>query len=194
MNEHIIKFLQIFVLFIFSNTALAEPSTIDWEDLSPAEGKGVKLKLDTKADIRGIPDISEFNNSKEYLDNFLEDMKFVKETQEESGFINMNLNNKEIKIAGYITPIAFDGDNVTEFLFVPFRGACIHVPPPPANQIIYVKSASGLKADEIWSPQWITGTLLANSVSTIVADVGYSIQDASVQPYSNDINLFDLVK
>jgi uncharacterized protein len=194
MNVYIVKLLQVFIIFIFSNAVCAEPSVIDWEDLSPTEAQGVKLKLDTKADVRGIPDISEFNNSKEYLDNFLDDMKFVKEMQEESGFINMNLNNKEIKIAGYITPIAFDGDNVTEFLFVPFRGACIHVPPPPANQIIYVKSASGLKADEIWSPQWITGTLLANSVSTIVADVGYSIQDASVQPYSNDINLFDLVK
>ena len=194
MNVYIVKLLQVFIIFIFSNAVCAEPSVIDWEDLSPTEAQGVKLKLDTKADVRGIPDISEFNNSKEYLDNFLDDMKFVKEMQEESGFINMNLNNKKIKIAGYITPIAFDGDNVTEFLFVPFRGACIHVPPPPANQIIYVKSASGLKADEIWSPQWITGTLLANSVSTIVADVGYSIQDASVQPYSNDINLFDLVK
>jgi hypothetical protein len=194
MNVYIVKLLQVFIIFIFSNAVCAEPSVIDWEDLSPTEAQGVKLKLDTKADVRGIPDISEFNNSKEYLDNFLDDMKFVKEMQEESGFINMNLNNKEIKIAGYITPIAFDGDNVTEFLFVPFRGACIHVPPPPANQIIYVKSASGLKADEIWSPQWITGTLLANSVSTIVADVGYSIQDAYVQPYSNDINLFDLVK
>ena len=194
MNGYLTKLLNVFFICILSNSVFAEPSVIDWEDLSPTEAQGVKLKLDTKADIRGIPDISEFNNSKEYLDNFLEDMKFVKETQEESGFINMNLNNKEIKIAGYITPIAFDGDNVTEFLFVPFRGACIHVPPPPANQIIYVKSASGLKADEIWSPQWITGTLLANSVSTIVADVGYSIQDASVHPYSNDINLFDLVK
>ena len=194
MNGYLTKFLNVFFIFILSNSVFAEPSVIDWEDLSPTEAQGVKLKLDTKADIRGIPDISEFNNSKEYLDNFLEDMKFVKEMQEESGFINMNLNNKEIKIAGYITPIAFDGDNVTEFLFVPFRGACIHVPPPPANQIIYVKSASGLKADEIWSPQWITGTLLANSVSTIVADVGYSIQDASVHPYRNDINLFDLVK
>ena len=136
MNQCIIKFFLIFSIFISADAVPSEPSTIDWEDLSPAEGHGVKLKLDTKADIRGIPDISEFNNSKEYLDNFLEDMKFVKETQEESGFINMNLNNKEIKIAGYITPIAFDGDNVTEFLFVPFRGACIHVPPPPANQII----------------------------------------------------------
>jgi hypothetical protein len=194
MNEHIIKFLQIFVLFIFSNTALAEPSTIDWEDLSPAEGKGVKLKLDTKAEIRGIPDISEFNGSKEQLDNFLDDVKFMKEMQSDGGYINMKLNNKEIKIAGYISPIAFDGDKVTEFLFVPYRGACIHVPPPPANQIIYVKSATGLKADEIYSPQWITGILLANPVSTIVAEVGYSIQDASVAPYRTSINLFDLIK
>lgn len=194
MNQCIIKFFLIFSIFISADAVLSEPSTIDWEDLSPAEGHGVKLKLDHQADIRGIPDISEFNGSKEYLDNFLDDMKYVKATQGESGFINMDLNNKKIKIAGYITPIAFDGDNVTEFLFVPYRGACIHVPPPPANQIIYVESARGLKADKIWFPQWITGILLANSVSTIVADVGYSIKNASVTPYQNEVNIFDLLK
>jgi len=70
----------------------------------------------------------------------------------------------------------------------------MHVPPPPANQIIYVKSATGLKADEIWSPQWITGILLTNPVSTIVAEVGYSIQSASVAPYRTEFNLFDLIK
>ena len=192
MNKHIYKFLLIFI--IFDNPVLAEPTTIEWEDLSPEIGQGVKLKLDTKADIRGIPDIAEFNGSKEQLDNFLDDVKFMKEMQGDHGYINMQFNNKEIKIAGYITPIAFDGDNVTEFLFVPYRGACIHVPPPPANQIIYVESATGLKLDEIWSPQWITGILRANSVSTIVADVGYSIQNASVIPYTNEINLFDLIK
>ena len=67
-------------------------------------------------------------------------MKFMKEMQGDSGYINMDLNNKRIKIAGYISPLAFDGDNVTEFLFVPYRGACMHVPPPPAIQIIYSKS------------------------------------------------------
>ena len=107
----------------------------------------------------------------------------MKEMQGKGGFINMNLNNKEIKIAGYITPIAFDGDTVAEFLFVPYRGACMHVPPPPANQIIYVKSAKGLKADEIYSPFWITGILSTTLTSTIVADVGYSMQQASVIPY-----------
>jgi hypothetical protein len=194
MNVRITKFLPVFFVFIFGNSVFAEPTVITWEDLSPPKGQGAELNLDTKATTKGIPDISEFNGSKEQLDNFLDDMKFMKEMQGKNGFINMDLNKKKIKIAGYITPIAFDGDNVTEFLFVPYRGACIHVPPPPANQIIYVKSAKGLKADEIGSPQWITGTLLANSVSTVVADVGYSIQNASVVPYRTSINLFDLFK
>lgn len=194
MNNRLFKILLIFFIFKLSNTVLAEPKVIEWDDLSPAKGHGVKLKLDKKAPVKGTPDISEFDGSKEQLDNFLDDMKFMKEMQGESGFINMDLNNKKIKIAGYITPIAFDGENVTEFLFVPYRGACIHVPPPPANQIIYVKSATGLKADKIWAPQWITGILSVNSVSTIVADVGYSIQHASVSPYRTDVNLFDLIK
>ena len=183
MNERVVKFLLVSFISVFGNSVLAEPTVITWDDLSPSKDQGAKLNFDMKSAIIGIPDISEFDGSKEKLDIFLDDMEFLKEMQGEGGFINMNLNDKEIKIAGYIAPIAFDGDNVAEFLLVPYRGACIHVPPPPANQIIYVKSANGLKADEISSPQWITGILRTNSVSTIVADVGYSIQEASVSPY-----------
>ena len=184
MNKQIVKFLLIVSIFSFNKSLLAEPTEVTWDDLSPPKGQGVKMSLDINSDIKGIPDISEFYGSTENLDNFLDDMKFVREMQGKSGFINTQLNNKKIKIAGYITPIAFDEDNVTEFLFVPYRGACIHVPPPPANQIIYVKSAKGLKADEIYSPFWITGILRANSVSTILADVGYSIEQASVSSYN----------
>ena len=183
MNECLTKFLLVSFIFAFSNSALGEPAQITWEDLSPTKGQEFKINLGDNADIIGIPDISEFGGSKERLDNFLDDMAFMKEMQSKGGFINTSLNNKKIKIAGYIAPIAFDGDNVIEFLLVPYRGACIHVPPPPANQIIYVKSANGLKADEIWSPKWITGVLTANSISTIVADVGYSIKEALVSPY-----------
>ena len=191
MYQCIVKFIQLFFIFFVGNLAHAEPIIITWEDLSPDKNNGVEINLDENIDIRGIPDISEFDGSKERLDIFLDDMQFMKEMQGEGGFINMNLNNKKIKIAGYIAPIAFDGDNVTEFLLVPYRGACIHVPPPPANQIIYVKSASGLKAEEIWYPVWITGVLHANSVSTIVADVGYTIKEASVTPYRTGLGLFD---
>jgi len=191
MCQRIVKLLQLFFIFFSGNLAHAEPIIITWEDLSPSKDKGVKINLDENIDIRGIPDISEFDDSKEQLDNFLEEMKYVKEAQEKGGFINMKLNNKNIKIPGYITPITFEGENVTEFLFVPYRGACIHVPPPPSNQIIYVKSAKGLKAEDIWSAKWITGILNATPVSTVVANVGYSIQEANVSPYRKGWSLFD---
>ena len=183
MNQNIVKFLLVSFIFVFSNSVLGEPTVIKWDDLSPTKGQEIEINLGKNPGFIGIPDISEFGGSKESLDNFLDDMAFMKEMQSKGGFINTSLNNKKIKIAGYIAPIAFDGDNVIEFLLVPYRGACIHVPPPPANQIIYVKSANGLKADEIWSPKWITGVLTANSISTIVADVGYSIKEALVSPY-----------
>ena len=191
MYQCIVKFLQFFLIFLVGNLAHAEPIIITWEDLSPDKKNGVKINFDENIDIRGIPDISEFDGSKEHLDYFLEEMGYVKEMQEEGGFINTKLNDKNIKIPGYITPIAFEGENVTEFLFVPYRGACIHVPAPPSNQIIYVKSARGLKADDIWSPKWITGVLHANPVSTIVANVGYSIEEAFVSPYKKGWSLFD---
>ena len=85
----------------------------------------------------------------------------------------------------YILPLTFDGDNIIEFLLVPNLGACIHVPPPPANQIIYIKSAKGLKAEQVNSAVWVSGMLKAKSVSTIVADVGYTIDEAAVTSYSS---------
>ena len=191
MDKRIVKFLLIFFIFIYNNSVIADATIITWDDLSPAKGEQVKRNIGDNTEIIGIPDISEFGGSQESFDIFLDDMKFLKEMQGDGGFINMNLNNKKIKIAGYIAPITFDGENITEFLFVPYRGACIHVPPPPPNQIIYVKSASGLRADDMWSPQWITGILTATPVSTFVADVGYSIQEASVTPYKAGFGLFD---
>ena len=193
MKRVFYSILIILSIAFHGHSTLAKPKTISWEDLSPTKD-GVNMIFDGAAEMRGTPDISEFEGSKERLDQFLDDMKYMKESQGESGLINIKLNGKKIKIAGYITPIAFDGENVTEFLFVPYRGACIHVPPPPANQIIYVKEAKGLKADEMWSPFWITGILDANSVSTIVADVGYSIKEAIVSPYNSGLfgsSLFD---
>ena len=55
------------------------------------------------------------------------------------------LDGKRVRIGGYVVPLDFEATNVKEFLLVPFVGACIHVPPPPPNQIIYVKSAKGLR-------------------------------------------------
>ena len=56
---------------------------------------------------------------------------------------SQSLDGKRVHIGGYVVPLDFDATRVKEFLLVPFVGACIHVPPPPANQIVYVKTEQG---------------------------------------------------
>ena len=62
------------------------------------------------------------------------------------------LNGKRVRIGGYVVPLDFEATSIKEFLLVPFVGACIHVPPPPANQIVYVKSEKGFEVGRTVRP------------------------------------------
>ena len=90
------------------------------------------------------------------------------------------LSGKRVRIGGYVVPLDFDATKVTEFLLVPFVGACIHVPPPPANQIIYVKSPRGISLKGEFDPVYVTGTLTTDGQFTGLAETGYSISADSV--------------
>jgi uncharacterized protein len=85
------------------------------------------------------------------------------------------LNGKRVRIGGYVVPLDFEAQKVTEFLLVPFVGACIHVPPPPANQIVYVKAPKGIELKGEFDPVYVTGTLSTEGQYTGLAETGYSI-------------------
>lgn len=97
----------------------------------------------------------------------------------------------DIKIPGYVVPLEFDGDQVSEFLLVPYAGACIHTPPPPANQIIHVKPIASFRVRGLFAPVWVSGRLSVErsrqnvGLSDGVAgfDVGYSLDASKVEDY-----------
>jgi uncharacterized protein len=91
------------------------------------------------------------------------------------------LDGKRVQIGGYIVPLDFDATTVKEFLLVPFVGACVHVPPPPANQIIFVKSATGIAVGKVFDPIYVTGKMSVSFTSTGLADTGYSIDADRVE-------------
>ncbi len=91
------------------------------------------------------------------------------------------LDGKRVRIGGYVVSLDFDATKVKEFLLVPFVGACIHVPPPPANQIVYVKSADGFEVTGMFDPVWVTGTLKATTSYTGLAEAGYSLTAEKVE-------------
>ncbi|CAN1723882.1 DUF3299 domain-containing protein [Hyphomicrobium sp. 1Nfss2.1] len=90
-------------------------------------------------------------------------------------------NGKRVKIGGYVVPLDFEATSVKEFLLVPFVGACIHVPPPPANQIVYVKSEKGFEIGGQFDPVWVTGTIKTEPAFTGLADAGYTIDADAVE-------------
>ena len=96
-----------------------------------------------------------------------------------------DLNGKRVRIGGYVVPLDFDATKVTEFLLVPFVGACIHVPPPPINQIIYVKSAQGITLKGEFDPVYVTGTLSTEGQFTGLAETGYSLAAEAVDTRKN---------
>ena len=79
--------------------------------------------------------------------------------------LNPELDSEDIQLAGFVAPLTFDGDDITEFLLVPYFGACIHVPPPPANQTVMVTLADGesLSLEESWGAVWVAGKMMATT-------------------------------
>jgi hypothetical protein len=91
------------------------------------------------------------------------------------------LDGVQVKLPGYIVPLDMSEDGrVTEFLLVPYFGACIHVPPPPSNQIVYVQSETGIKLEALYQPFWITGAMQVEAVESDLANAGYKIAEASI--------------
>lgn len=92
------------------------------------------------------------------------------------------LEGQTVSIGGYVVPLDLDATTVKEFLLVPFVGACIHVPPPPANQIIYVKADKGFEIGGAFDPVTVTGKIHTTAAFTGLADAGYTITPDSIEP------------
>ncbi len=91
------------------------------------------------------------------------------------------LNGKGIQIRGFIVPLNFNGaGRVVSFLLVPFYGACIHVPPPPPNQLILVRSAAGVPLKSLSTPYVVAGRLSVGVESTDLGTAGYRLESLAV--------------
>lgn len=94
-----------------------------------------------------------------------------------------SLNGRRIRIAGFVLPLEGEGNKVTEFLIVPYFGACIHSPPPPSNQIIHAKSLKPLAGVKMMEPVWTYGTLSLYRANTQWGVASYRLTVDKISPY-----------
>jgi hypothetical protein len=97
---------------------------------------------------------------------------------------NATLNGTEIRLPGFVVPLERDGKAIREFLLVPYFGACIHVPPPPANQIVHVVTAKPVANAMTMDAVWVSGKLTLFQNQTHMGRSGYRLEAARVEPYA----------
>lgn len=103
--------------------------------------------------------------------------------------VNTSLNNTKVTIGGYLLPLNFVDNKVSEFLLVPWVGACIHTPPPPKNQLIYFKSKEGIELHSRFQAVRVEGVITTNNKTSTLFLVdgsdeinsGYSIMHAKIK-------------
>lgn len=94
------------------------------------------------------------------------------------------LNGKIVRIPGFMVPLEDFAEEVTEFLLVPYFGACIHTPPPPPNQMVYVPMEGSRKTTlEYWNPVWIEGRLLIREMDSPYGAVSYQLVGQKITLY-----------
>ncbi len=93
-----------------------------------------------------------------------------------------DLDGKKVRLPGYTVPLG-SADNFTEFLLVPTLGACLHQPPPPPNQTLYVVSKKPIKSIDLAQAVWVNGTIKTQVQKTDRADTAYVMELDSFEEY-----------
>ena len=94
---------------------------------------------------------------------------------------------KEVRIPGFMVPFEDGMSGVNEFLLVPYFGACIHTPPPPPNQIVYVRMEGDRRVEvNIWDAVYVEGVLDIESIESPYGTVGHQVLGQAIKPYGRD--------
>jgi hypothetical protein len=137
----------------------------NWDPMKPFKG----MKLDTMSD-----DDPRANNALAKAKKYWS-----------TAPMNPKIDNVAVKIPGFVVSLEREGDALTEFLVVPYYGGCIHVPPPPANQIIHVHSNTPIQGIRTMDAVWISGTIKLGTTETMMGVAGYNMLAQNVELYKD---------
>ncbi|MGJ7530664.1 DUF3299 domain-containing protein [Variovorax sp. GB1P17] len=159
--------------FVLRRTWAADDREISWDDLVPKDWDPMKSFRDLQH-LGALPD-SDARVQKLY--------DRMRKVWDEAPTVP-SLAGQAVKIPGFLVPLEAGKDGIREFLLVPYFGACIHTPPPPANQIIHVRSASPLKGLRTMDAVWVSGKLGLERSNSDLGVTGYSLSARHVTKYT----------
>jgi uncharacterized protein len=145
--------------------------TVSWDDLLPKD-------WDPMAAFKGI-NLAKLDDADPRANEALEKMRRAWDAAP----VNPALDGQAIRIPGFVVSLDGGPGELREFLLVPYFGACIHVPPPPANQIIHVMPDKPVKGVKNMEAVWVSGKLSIGRADTPMGNSGYQMQAKEVVKY-----------
>ncbi|MEM9014037.1 MAG: DUF3299 domain-containing protein [Pseudomonadota bacterium] len=162
MRHLIVAFFLVFATPAFSE----EPQTIFWEDLLP-DGELERLEELYAA----APSMTMFGHSPD------DPMAGGMAVQIGTFNVVQELDEKLVRIPGFVLPFEYvKSGKISEFLLVPYFGACIHTPPPPPNQLVYVKAEKPADLGQQWDAIWAIGKLRTQKNLNELGDAAYTLE------------------
>ena len=152
--------------------AKSRPPELRWEDLVPKDWDPGKRFRDRN--VLGLSDADP------------KVLQLMRELREEwdNAPTRPELDGAAVRIPGYLVPLEESRGELSEFLLVPYFGACIHSPPPPANQIVHVLPAKAVKGFRSMDAVWVTGTMRTQRQDSSMGVSGYRLEAQAVEKYS----------
>jgi hypothetical protein len=215
----VVRLCLLFSLAFVSTLAQAsDPQDVTWEALAPlpvavenpfeelTEDQmnalrkilRVEMRADQNFSIEARAEVDALRDklSKEGLDVdglFAARLEIMKQRETAATAVNEGLVGKTVRLPGYVLPLQVKGKKAVEFLLVPTVGACIHTPPPPANQVVHVVYPDGIEISGLFTPVWISGEMTAEASTQTIGyvdgqapvSVSYKMRPDIVQRYSN---------
>ncbi|CAE6953625.1 MAG: DUF3299 domain-containing protein [Pseudomonadaceae bacterium] len=173
--------LWITSLLLASSVAMAQLPETDWLELMPPD------------DRQALEDMPEITHDTPEQDGTFYSPGGLKQQDKELPAVMYSaktvaaLDGKVMRLGGYPVPLETDNQGrSTEFFLVPYPGACIHVPPPPPNQLVLVRYPQGIELSDIYAPIWISGKLQIETVNNDLANAAYAMTADSVRMVEED--------
>jgi hypothetical protein len=177
MKPWFVALLFISTSFFLHPVNAEQAEELEWDAMIPEDFQPEKI-------MEQFGDINELDDDDPRAQKVLEEL----EAAWNAAPVVKSLDGKRVRLPGFVVPLEGDGEKLSEFLLVPYYGACIHVPPPPANQTVYVKVPKGdAKIRQAFDTVWVSGTMSAKSFDSDLATAGYQIEAEEVTPYEEEI-------
>jgi hypothetical protein len=158
-------------------------TVIDWVDLLPDDDLQALmnppswlLEVEDGSEEDSLDTLFAAREADAVGDRFMQALK--------SANVRPEMQGRPVRLPGFIVPLSFDQNRkVIEFFLVPYFGACLHLPPPPPNQIFYIEYGEGIEVENLQQPYWVDGELVIATTSNRTGSSAYSLIPASIEEY-----------